>query len=77
MRKCIHCGQPGGTGKRELRPYGPNGTDVCAGCVFGGPPERKREAERQLGARLMATEPLVLDADEQVGPRPLNPKGTS
>lgn len=35
-RICHYCKQPGEEkGPRELRPYGPNGTDVCAECVLG------------------------------------------
>lgn len=74
-RYCMHCLRPGGTGPRELRPYGPGGKDVCAECVFDGPPARLKEAERQLDARLINDEPLLLDDREQIGPRPLKSKG--
>jgi hypothetical protein len=74
-RTCMHCGQPGGTGKRELRPYGPGGRDVCAGCTFDGPPERLKTAEKELGKQLLPAEPLVLDTSEQVGPRPMGWRG--
>jgi hypothetical protein len=70
-RKCIHCGQPGGVGPRELRPYGPGGADVCAECVFNGPPERLTEAQASLSKRLRHPGPLLLDPEEQAGPRPL------
>ncbi len=70
-RKCIHCGKPGGVGPRELRPYGPGGADVCAECTFDGPPARLKEAKRHLQRRLLHPGDLVLDPDEQVGPRPL------
>lgn len=70
MRTCYHCKQPGGTGPRELRPYGPGGADVCAECTFKGPPERLKQAEKVLGARLLHSGPMVLDSREQVGPRP-------
>ena len=76
-RTCMYCGRPGGIGKRELRPYGPGGRDVCAGCVFDGPPERMKQAELELGQRLMTSEPLILDAREQVGPRPKKSKGSA
>jgi hypothetical protein len=76
-RACIHCGLSGGVGPRELRPYGPNGSDVCAKCAFEGPPERLKEAERQLAARLCCSEPLVLVVEEQTGPRPIRFKGTA
>jgi hypothetical protein len=76
-RYCMYCLRLGGIGKRELRPYGPGGRDVCAGCVFDGPPERLKEAEAQLGARLLTSEPLLLDVTEQVGPRPYRSKGNA
>lgn len=75
-RKCHHCKRPGGSGPRELRPYGPVGADVCAECVFNGPPERLKQAETvfrgKLREHLRGAEPLLLDAREQVGPRPLH-----
>lgn len=69
-RTCMYCDQPGGVGKRELRPYGPGGKDVCAGCVFDGPPEREVMARGELAKRLLTSDPLLLDPEEQVGPRP-------
>lgn len=74
-RTCMHCKRPGGTGPRELRPYGPGGRDVCAECTFNGPPERLEEAARAFGARLLDSGPLVLDSREQVGPRAVRAKG--
>ena len=68
-RYCMHCLRPSGAGKRELRPYGPGGRDVCAGCVFDGPPERLHQAEVELGKRMLTAEPLLLVGHEQVGPR--------
>lgn len=72
-RRCMHCKQPGGRGPRELRPYGPNGQDVCAECVLGkgAPGERAATARQQLGRALMAPGPLILDTSEQAGPRPM------
>lgn len=70
-RRCIYCKQLGGKGPRELRPYGPNGADVCAECTFNGPPERLRTAEKALGLALAQHGALVLDDREQVGPRPI------
>lgn len=69
-RSCMHCGRAGGEGPRELRPYGPGGKDVCAECVFDGPPEREELARKHLGQRLLYPGTLILDAREQVGPRP-------
>jgi hypothetical protein len=76
-RYCMCCLRVGGPGRRELRPYGPSGRDVCAECVFDGPPERMEEAERQLERRFLSQEPMILDPSEQVGPRPLKGRGDS
>jgi len=74
----MHCGQPGGLGPRELRPYGPGGKDVCAECMFNGPPERLEHAKGVFAAQLaMAGEAPILDAREQVGPRPSKPTGSA
>jgi hypothetical protein len=66
---CLHCGQPGGAGARELRPYGPNGEDVCAGCTFGDgtPAERRATAVRAFAKQLAAAGPLAVLSDR--GPR--------
>jgi hypothetical protein len=82
QRSCYKCGESEGPGKRELRPYGPGGKDVCAGCMFGEngkepDPAVREEAERQLGARLLAGGPLVLVPEEQLGPRPIRSKGNA
>lgn len=73
-RVCYKCKRGNGKGARELRPYGPNGQDICAGCVFGEDgnspnPEAENEAKRQLTKRVMSPGPHVLDPD--VGPIPL------
>jgi len=39
------------------------------------PPERVKEAERQLATRLMQPGPLVLDAEDQIGPVPIKKAG--
>lgn len=68
-RKCGVCGQPGGPGKRELRPYGRNGTDICAGCVFGNA-EREAVAQERMALQFaMAGRVAVIDTREQAGPR--------
>jgi len=41
---------------------------VCAECTFNGPPERLKQAERELGKRLLRPGDLILDHREQVGP---------
>jgi hypothetical protein len=74
-RTCYACGCAGGVGNRELRPYGPGGRDVCAGCVFGeddGPADQAKlaAAEQRLALQLgMAGDVAVIDAREQAGPR--------
>ena len=69
---CCHCG----TTSKELRPYGPGGTWVCFPCAMGTP-ERKSEAERQLGAALNAAERSddVIMIGEATGPRPMRRGG--
>ena len=37
VEKRYYCGQPDGKGPRELRPYGPDGADVCFECAMGDP----------------------------------------
>ena len=78
-RKCCKCGRLNGKGKRELRPYGPGGKDVCAGCVFGeedhqANKELLAEAERQFGKHLAAGD-HVIDADAGIAVVTLKPKG--
>lgn len=60
--KCYVCGCENGTGDNELRPYGPNGSPICAGCCFGNP-ERKKEAIKQLN--------IILDTCEELGVLPV------
>lgn len=52
---CYLCHRPPGKGKRECRPYGPDGALLCAGCMFGEDgvapdPAVQDEASRQFGA---------------------------
>ena len=71
-RRCYYCRQLGGNGARELRPYGPGGADVCAGCVLGAgaPPEREEQARSRFAVQLgMAGRIAVIDPSEQAGPR--------
>lgn len=51
MKTCVYCGQPAGTGRRELRPYGPNGTHVCIECVLNDP--KKNDVARQRYAKML------------------------
>lgn len=75
-RQCSLCEKPGGKGPRELRPYGKGGSDVCAECTFSGPDAVKNQkiAREQFNKQIMTMEPLVLNYDEQVGPRPIIPR---
>jgi hypothetical protein len=75
-RSCHYCGQPNGRGPRELRPYGPNGADVCAECTIGAKktPAREAEAKRQLRGALAGPGPHVLTPD---GPKRLSRGGKS
>lgn len=78
-RACMHCGTDGqnGDSQSELRPYGPGGRDVCYRCAIGerATTERREQARASIRSALLARGPLILDPDEQVGPRPLLPKG--
>jgi hypothetical protein len=76
-RHCCKCKQPGGKGSRELRPYGPNGADLCAGCVFGenGKKPNKEllsQIEKQFDKQMamVGDSVAVIDPTEQAGPRP-------
>jgi hypothetical protein len=51
VRQCCYCHQPNGKGKHELRPYGPDGADICFGCMTSTP-EREAAAGRRFGALL-------------------------
>ncbi len=73
-RCCCKCGALHGVGRRECRPYGPGGADICFACATGDP-VLEAEAKRNFGARLAAAEaqsPMrvaVLDGDG-VSPMP-------
>lgn len=70
-RSCCVCGKQG-----DLRPYGPNGKDICFPCMKSSP-ELEKTAEAALGRALAANEPLLLDPSEQVGPRLLKSRGSA
>ena len=70
-RACHKCRRPSGPGAHELRPYGPCGALVCAGCMFGEDgsapdPAVRAEAERQFRAMLAAAEAKAGDDGEVV-----------
>lgn len=50
MKTCHYCGPT----DRELRPYGPEGSDICFPCMKADP-EREEAAGRALGALLDST----------------------
>lgn len=42
-RKCATCGK-----RRECRPYGPNGTDICFKCAMADEPGTRKRMNRVL-----------------------------
>ena len=64
-RKCTYCG-----GSSELRPYGPNGSDVCFTCATATP-EREAQAKQAFIRQISTNEVLVLDPRMESGPVPL------
>lgn len=72
-RVCIYCGKPNGPGVRELRPYGPGGSDVCAGCIVGEGGQREKAAKKEFARQLRESTPEgsgVVSLTES-GPEPL------
>jgi len=71
MKTCYYCGSTG----KELRPYGPGGSDVCFPCAMETP-EREAEAKSifgvltdmtgSLGVTLIGTEqgPINVDIED-------------
>jgi hypothetical protein len=47
---CSICEKPENKddGNSELRPYGPNGSNVCAGCFMGGSSELKAVIHKNM-----------------------------
>lgn len=70
---CYYCGPT----DRELRPYGPGGSDVCFPCATATP-ERDAAAKAAFGALLDGAEAIsttgVVAIGEQSGPRPFDPR---
>jgi hypothetical protein len=75
-RSCYYCGVTKGElaqQGRELRPYGPGGSDTCFPCMKATP-ERERAAQGAFGALLDATSLLGLTAiGDDRGPRNVDP----
>jgi hypothetical protein len=67
FRFCLYCGKKDGKGPRELRPYGPNGADVCAECVM-------HNTDRNDAARLQFQK-MLNDADKTTGKALLTEEG--
>lgn len=65
--KCGTCERPNGLGKRELRPYGPGGTNICFECATSTP-KANAEAKRQFGAKLKEAGPRSFLTED--GPLP-------
>lgn len=81
---CGQCHRPAGRGARECRPYGPGGSLLCAGCMFGEDgaapnPALEAEAKRQFSMRLAKADreadggPVAIGGI--AGPRPHRTKG--
>lgn len=81
---CGQCHRPAGRGARECRPYGPGGSLLCAGCMFGEDgaapdPTLQAEAGRQFAGRLSKAGrdakggPVAIG--DIAGPRPHRVKG--
>lgn len=70
MKRCHYCGPT----DRELRPYGPGGSDVCFPCATATP-EREEQMAAAFGALLDANSRIgsgaVVIGDES-GPRPFD-----
>jgi len=73
IRRCCYCGCENREGDKELRPYGPNGADICFGCMMESP-EREEEATRQFAMQLDACGDVAI-IGTSVGPYPLK-RGT-
>jgi hypothetical protein len=71
-RVCFYCKM----GMKELRPYGPNGEDVCAECVKRDPEKNKIAEDRFMKLMNMAGKAtgLVLLTDRGPVPVPLRGK---
>ena len=66
MKHCHYCGPT----DRELRPYGPNGANVCFPCAMATP-EREKETENQFVSQIVAAGPEV-EIGTEAGPVALN-----
>lgn len=70
-RWCFYCGSP----TAELRPYGPEGAQVCHPCATSTP-ERAEATKRAFGALLEANESIsplgVAAIGQESGPVPFD-----
>lgn len=66
--KCIYC-----DATEEIRPYGPNGSWVCIGCVTSDP-EIEREAEKNFLAAMDSAGGVSVINGDKYGVRPYSKK---
>jgi len=72
QQACHYCGPT----DRELRPYGPGGSNICHPCMKATP-ERERAAKGAFGALLDANAEIgdgIVVIGGQKGPQPYNPE---
>lgn len=73
MKVCHYCGPT----ERELRPYGPGGSNVCHPCATATP-ERNAAAEAAFGTLLDANAEVsttgVVSIGAESGPQPFDVK---
>jgi hypothetical protein len=68
VRSCHYCGPT----EKELRPYGPDGSDICYSCMKESP-EREQEASQRYGALLEANAVIgddIVTIGSEDGPQP-------
>ncbi len=71
LRQCYVCHRVRGEPGVDLRPYGPQGQDVCFECAFATP-AAKATTERQFVAQMDACPNGVSVIGMDVGPIPLS-----
>lgn len=70
--KCIYCEVSGKV--KDLRPYGPGGSDICFACMKNSP-EREEAAKNVFGALLNANDTIgggVVSIGTSEGPVPFD-----
>lgn len=69
MRKCCYCGKTEDV--EELRPYGPNFSDICFTCAMESP-EREQQTKAMFTQLLDSCSSNKIVIGETTGPRDLN-----